>query len=277
MMLVALAVAAGLLALLFGRAPRTDRDWAPHLAVTPRVELAEGRFTVAPVTDWSYGADGPASQGYTAAAEAIAEVRNVWFVLEPHPGMEPMAHTLVLFEFPGDRLVGLTIEARREADEAYSAFRGAFNAFELAYIWSTARDLLARRAVMLDHDVLVYPLALDQAQKERFLTRLLTRTQELETRPRFYNTLVSNCTNELAKSALLDWSPAFILTGYSAQRLFELGLIPGEDFETARAAARMTDAVRGWRDLDAAEFDRALLAALRVRVPAGGGSPARAG
>ena len=44
-------------------------------------------------------------------------------------------------------------------------------------------------------------LALSQAEAEAYLTALLEKTVSIEQRPRFYNTLTSNCTNELAKAA----------------------------------------------------------------------------
>ena len=78
-------------------------------------------------------------------AADFADLRNVWFVVEPQPGGDYAAHTLVLFEFAGDRIVGLTVEARLERGETYDAIAGMFNQFELAYVWSTARDLLERR------------------------------------------------------------------------------------------------------------------------------------
>jgi len=244
--------------------PKLDRNWVEHLALTPTVDMRDGGFSVTPVTDWTYaGTQEPAGKAYTAFTGAFADLRNVWFVVEPHPGMKPMAHTLVLFEFSGDRMVGLTIEARREANEKYSALWGTFNKFELAYIWSTPRDLLTRRAVMLEHDVLVYPLALTEAQKETFLRDLLAGTQALATRPRFYNTLFSNCTNELAKTAKLPWNFAFVLTGYSAEQLHRMKLIPGDRFEDAQRKALVTADVRAWSKLSAAEFDAALLSRLR--------------
>src|SRR6185295_15456963 len=98
------------------------------------------------VTDWSYNSSGPVTQNYHDASFDYAELRNVWFVLEPQPGSKLAAHTFLMFEFTNDRLLGVTIEARREENEDYSALRGAFNAYELAYIWGSARDLLTRRA-----------------------------------------------------------------------------------------------------------------------------------
>jgi hypothetical protein len=266
---VAIAIAT-LLALFGVRAafetPRLDRDWVEHLAVMPAIDLRDDEFSLGLATDWAYDAKGPVAKTYTTASERFADLRNVWFVLEPHPGMKPMAHTLLLFEFADDRMIGLTIEARREANEAYSAFWGTFNRFELAYIWSTPKELLTRRAVLLDHDVLVYPLKLDAGQKERFLRRLLTKTIAVSTKPVFYNTLASNCTNELAKSALLGWHYSWVLTGYSAEQLYALGLIPGRTFVDAQANAQMKAQIVAWNSLSSRDFDRALLAELRARL-----------
>ncbi|MBI1341213.1 DUF4105 domain-containing protein [bacterium] len=272
--LVALAICVAAFMRTLVERPRSDRNWVEHLALMPAIDRDDAGFRLALATDWSYTPEGPADKRYTSFAAEFADLRNVWFVLEPHPGMKPMAHTLVLFEFADDRMIGLTIEARREANEAYSAVAGMFNAFELAFIWSTPRDLLTRRAVMLAHDVMVYPLRLDDGQKERFLIRLLDETAKLERTPRFYNTLGSNCTNELAKFALLDWHPSWVLTGYSAERLFALGLIPGQDFASAQRGARLTEEIRSWASLSAETFDARLLSELRRR--AGGGVSAAA-
>jgi hypothetical protein len=245
--------------------PRQDREWFPYLSRTAHVEMSEQDFTVTPVIDWSYDGDAVVAETYGQAGYDFAVLRNVWFVLEPQPGSTLAAHTLLLFEFEGDHLLGLTIEARREQGESYSALRGAFNAFELTYVWASARDLLTRRAVMLDHDVYVYPIAISEEQKQMLLRRTLERTQELELTPRFYNTLFSNCTNELAKAAGIGWHHSFILTGTSDEYLFEQGIIPGDNFESANARAHLTAFIRDANaSVAPAEFDRALLQRLRA-------------
>lgn len=247
---------------------RADRDWYPYLAPLSRVEASDRSFTVKPVSDWSYSQAGPTAETYREANFELGALRNVWFVLEPQPGMSLAAHTFLLFEFDNDRLIGLTIEARREAEEDYSALRGIFNVYELSYLWASARDLLTRRAVMLQHEVFVYPVAIPDEQKRFLLTRLIERTHALETSPRFYNTIFSNCTNELAKAAGFNWAPAFVLTGQSDEYLFSRGIIPGETFEAAQARADMTRFVVDLNAAPAERFDAALLAELRRR---GGG------
>lgn len=260
---VALAIALAGCATLHARA---DRDWYPYLARTSHVEmLTDDAVVVSPISNWTYGPEGERSTDYDQRAFAISDVRNVWFMLEPQPGSNLAAHTLLLFELPNDRLIGITIEARREQGEDYSAIRGAFNAFELSFLWAEARDLLTRRAVMLDHEVFLYPVAISQAQKQTLLRNLLTRTDQLEQHPRFYNTLFSNCTNELAKAAGFHWAPAYILTGTSDEYLFDRGIIPGESFEEAHGRSDITGWVKGHNDLSAEAFDAALLTELRAR------------
>ena len=248
-----------------GQKARLDRNWVEHLAVMPTIDMRADGFALGPATDWSYDAKGPTAKNTVSFEAKYADVRNVWFMVEPQPGGDYAAHTLIIFEFAGDRTIGVTVEARREADEDYDAFQGLFNKFELAYIWSTSKELLARRAVYLAKEIYVYPLALTDKQKTDFLQALLAKTIEVSTVPRFYNTAVSNCTNELAKVAKIPWHYSFILTGYSPQYLYKLKYIPGPDFATARSKARMDEEIRSWNSLSSAEFDHALLAELHRR------------
>lgn len=261
---IAVILALGSAAAISGPA-RADRNWYPYLGRDVSIGLSEGAFAVTPVSDWRYAGANVVAENYRDAAFDLADLRNVWFVLEPQPGSTLAAHTLLLFEFSNDRLIGLTIEARREAQEDYDAVAGIFNVYELAYVWGSARDFLTRRAVMLDHEVFVYPVAISDEQELVLLTKLIERTDALERTPRYYNTLFSNCTNELAKAAGFDWAPAFILTGRSDEYLYERGILPGASFEQAHRRSDMTDFIQALNQAPPEAFDAALLAELRRR------------
>lgn len=246
--------------------PQMERDWYPYLSHTPQVEITEAGFIVSPVSDWSYDYGVETDTAYQdAASYNFDQLRRVWFMLEPQPGSQLAAHTLLLFEFDDDRLLGLTIEARREQGEEYSAFHGQFNAFELIYIWASARDLLIRRAVMLDHEVFVYPVDISDEQNRTLLRYLLERSQSLSHTPRYYNTIVSNCTNELAKAAGFHWAPAYVLTGRSDEYLYRRGILPGATFQQAHARSDITDFVQALNQAPPEAFDGALLQELRRR------------
>lgn len=249
------------------KTPRHDRDWQPHLARTPGVDVEGAAWTVSPIRDWTYTPEGPAETNWIASARIDTDtVERVWLVLEPHPGIPLMAHTLVLFEFSDGDLMGLTIEARKETHEKYAPLRGALNRFELIYVWATPRDLMTRRAVMLGHDLELYPLDLTREQARAFLVSVLERTAEIQRRPRFYNTAVSNCTNELAKAASLPWDPAFILTGGAARALHKRGIIAGETFEAAQTRAQVAAWVRDQASLSHDAFDCGMLQAVAANT-----------
>jgi hypothetical protein len=245
--------------------PRTDRHWKEYLAKTTHVVRTGDGFAVEPESDWSYAVSGPTDKSYGHFEAAFADLKNVWLMVEPSPASDFVAHTLLLFEFGSRRLVGLTIEARLEEDETYSAFDGMWDAYELSYVWASARDLLTRRAVMLGHRVFVYPLKLSGVQMQALLVNLLKTGAELESHPRFYNTLFHNCTNELAKRAGLSWNYAFVLTGKSPGLLFRKRLIPGDSFEAAKAHADITAWLADTNGAEKSGFDARLLTELRAR------------
>lgn len=249
------------------KAPREDRDWQAHLSITPAAQLNGDAWTVGPVRDWTYLPEAVASQQWAHRAQISPDaVSRVWLLIEPHPGLEAMAHTLVLFEQTDGSLIGLTIEARKETHERFAPVRGALRRFELIYVWATPRDLLTRRAVLLDRALQLYPLELNPDQRRRFAQAVLARTAALAEAPRFYNTLHSNCTNELAKAAGLSWHPAFVFTGGAGEALHARGLISGADFASAEARAQIGDWVRANAAASHGDFNRGLMAYLSANT-----------
>lgn len=267
-LLGALAAIFPFLATVYSKVPSHDRDWQTHLSIAPKVDMSRRGAAIAPVRDWTYDEGGAVSEGWLSSTEIdLGQLKQVWFVVEPHPGLQVMAHTLVLFEFRNGDLLGLTIEARKQKLEKFAPLAGAFRRFELVYVWAEPRDLLTRRAVYLDHELYIYPLDLTPDGERAYLNALLERSVRLHDQPRFYNTLFSNCTNELAKTAGLGWQPAFVLTGRSDEALFDKGLIAGASFEDARNDANMTDIVKALNGKSSDLFNQELLAALSGDTP----------
>ncbi len=243
------------------QSPRHDRAWRDDLAFTPHVSWQDDRFTLAPYRDWTYSETAPLTKDWHEAGPfAMRDVREAFLVVEPHPGLTAMAHTLVIFTFDNGDAIGVSVEARKEADEDYSPLHGTFNRFELLYQWASPKDLMTRRAVMMSRELYMYPLVLSQAEIEAFLMALHAKTEAIARRPRFYNTLSSNCTNELAKAAGLGWDPAFVFTGFAGEALYREGRIAGEGpFSAIKARARIDAQVRAIAGLDEPAFNAALV------------------
>jgi len=256
------------------RQPSHDRNWRAEIAVMPQVRVDGSVFEIDQVRDWTYSQSDILSQAYHAGRYDLDDLVGTWLMVEPFGGTDAIAHTLILFEFTGARMLALTIEARKEEGEIYSAVKGALNTYELVYLWAEARDVLTRRARYLDHEIFVYPIALSEEERVAFFRALATQTNALYEKPRFYNTLFSNCTNELAKTAGLKWNSAFITTGYAPQHLYKVGTIPGKStglaFETLKNAGHVTALIQAADDGDAARFDADFLQAIKARFALGG-------
>ncbi len=280
-MKIAIAAAGVLLVLALLTAlpePRNDRDWEPALARAPHfAQLEDGRWRLHDLRAFSFTAAGAKSEAWRDVDLDPADLEEIWFFVEPLEGFDGAAHTLLSFVFGGAtrQTIAISVEARRERGENYSGVSGLFNAYELIYLWSTEEDVLTRIAVGLDHDLYAYRLALSPEQARRILDHFITRTNELMGRPRFYNTLTSNCTNELAKAVnsafpgALPWHYSHVLTGYAAPHLFDLGFIAkdGRPFAERKAASLARGAIQAAAGETGGDFSADWRAAIALQTP----------
>ncbi len=215
------------------RQPASDRDWVDETKVSPKVTILNDRYVqIQDIRDWSYSSGAVLSKEYLNKTFDVNALKEVYFLQEPFKAWEAVAHTFFVFEFSDGESVSFSIEARKEIGEKYSAWKGLWRNFELAYTWGTERDFVDRRITFLDHDVFKYKLFVtDQSKKDLFL-ELARGTQDINASPRFYNTFTSNCTNLLADHAnnvrhgTISWfAKSRILPGYSDKMLYYRGLL----------------------------------------------------
>lgn len=247
-------IALGFMLFLALRTPRSDRQWEPALSRAPLFEPVTGGYLLRDMRDFEFGAtDKPTRAQWTDANINPEDLSEVWFFVEPFEAWDGAAHSFLSFIFAGEtaQTISISVEARKEKGETYSGLRGAFNAYELIYQWSTEKDILSRIAVSLQHELYAYKLDVSPEQARAIFDHFVERTNTLHDQPRFYNTLTSNCTNELAKAVnsafpnALPWHHSHILTGYSARRLYDLGFIKSEQpFEEVKARAAVSDIIR---------------------------------
>jgi hypothetical protein len=189
--------------------------------------------------------------------------------MPPFYGFAGVAHTYFVFDFQDQSPVAISVESRRERGEGYDSIHGLFNEYELIYIWGTEQDLTGRRAVLEKNQLTMYPLVGSMDSARRLFLDLAEVSQQLETLPRFYNTLTSNCTNELAKVANLAEpgavppNIALIFPGYADNLLYDLGFIPNDaPLDIIRQRYAITDSVMA--TVDQPDFSRLLRLRLNV-------------
>lgn len=251
------------------RTPSFDRDWTDDVERLADIAAGEdGTVLITNIRDWDYDRDGPVRKRWTEGIYDPRLLRAIWFNLDPFPAWDGVAHTFLVFEFTEgspSRFLGVSVEARKQRGETYSGLNGLFRQYELLYVWASESDLVKRRTVYLGEDVYQYRLNLKPEQMALVFDAFLERTRELTREPRFYNTLLSNCTNELAATirgngGKLPWHYSYYLTGHADRFLHRLGYIvpPDGDFPAIRAAALQTPTVLANAGLSGDAFSEAI-------------------
>jgi hypothetical protein len=235
--------------------PSNQRDWEYGMETLPHITIDGGVVSVQHERDFRWSATGPVSSGYVDRTFDVNRLERVWlveepFTIPPFSGFSGVAHTYFVFDFLDQPPVLVSVEARRAQGQSYDAFRGVFNEYELIYVWGTEQDISGRRAVLEKNQLYMYPLAGSMDSARRLFLNLAETSRELETKPRFYNSLTSNCTNELAKAAneaqpnVIPPNIALIFPGYADQVLYDLGFIPHDaPLDTIRQRYAITDTV----------------------------------
>jgi hypothetical protein len=231
--LVALLVAVPGVILWTSLAPRQDRDWSPSVARLPTGEIAGDRLTLRNVRNFTWNLDDTvAAARWETRAYDLAKLANVDLVMNYWMGPD-IAHTQLSFGFEDGRRLIWSIEVRTLKGQSFDAFSGLFRSNELVFIAGDERDLVRRRTHVTREDVRIYRLRIPAALGRRLLVGYVEDANMLAERPKFYNTLVSNCTTmivrltrEVGVAVPADWR--FLANGHLPSWLHERGLLaPG--------------------------------------------------
>jgi hypothetical protein len=254
--------------------PSNQGDWEYGMQTLPHITIDGSIATVQHVRDFRWSSNGPLSSDYVDRSFNVNSLERVWFVEEPFTiapfnGFHGVAHTYFVFDFHDQAPVAISVEARRKRGQQYDVVSGLFNEYELIYVWGTERDVTGRRAVLEKNQLYMYPLVGSLDSARRLFLDLADVSQQLETQPRFYNSLTSNCTNELAKVAnqaepgAIPPNIGLIFPGYADRELYNLGFIPRDaPLETIRERYAISDAVQA--SVDQLDFSRLLRSRLNV-------------
>ena len=273
----------GLVVTTLAKRPSADRNWPASLSrLAAFKEVAPNEFQLSNMRAFEYTLDGQNRRDWIETRLDLGQLREVWFFVEPFPDAPIFAHSFLSFVFEdesgGREAVSVSVEARKESGEEYSPLRGIFREYELAYVWSTEKDVTTRITIGLDHDLYAYKLNIGEAEAKQVFRHFAARTNGLRDRPRFYNTLFSNCTNELAKAVneaypgAIAWHRSWVATGRSAQFLHRLGFVGDKatPFRDINATAEMSALIRDASSQDE-KFAHAWRASFRTQA-----SPANA-
>ena len=143
-----------------------------------------------------------------------------------------IAHTLVSFRFEDDRPLAFSFEIRKENGESFSALAGFFRRYELSLIAAEERDIIYTRSNARGEQVYLFPISnLQQHEVRSLFESYLTAMDELNTKPAWYNTLTSNCTNiifymaRIVSGDRLPWDYRIWVSGWLPNYLYDVGML----------------------------------------------------
>lgn len=254
MLLLLLFLACAALALdVLPRRASHDRNWAAEQTRLPVVRIDGDLVRIENLRDFSHKVDGRTEARWTEATYDLASIERVWFALSPFvPRLKGIAHPFLSFEFADGRTLAVSVEARKEAGESYSPLRGLLRRYETMVVLGTEADLLSVRVIAWDDPLYFFPIRITREQGRHILRDLLTRAQEIERTPTWYNTLTNNCTttiiasiNELAPDDRRLGPLVGLLPGYSLEAAWKRGWIDSEQsLDETRVAHHANERIR---------------------------------
>lgn len=252
--IVIIAIALGVMLILvvtLFRTPRLDRAWEENSRILPSVTVGTSTVEVKNMRDWRYGRGTVISKNYKDETFDLSKIEKAYLLFNPFGEWEGVAHSFFVFEFSDGKSVSVSIEARREEGETYNVVKGILNEYEMWYAFGSPEDFMGARAIYSDEELYKYPLDISTTTMRGLFVDLSNTAHRLESKPEFYNTVTSNCTNLLADAAnrvnpgSVPWSFARIFTGYADDELYKLKLIPHDKpFEEVYKESRVDELVR---------------------------------
>jgi hypothetical protein len=163
-----------------------------------------------------------------------------------------IAHPILSFQFADAPPLAISVEARKEVGETYSATRGFFRQFELIYILADERDVIRLRTnYRQGEEVYLFRMKVSAEMARAVLLDYLRTVNELHQQPAFYNALTSNCTTNIrlhtaaATGKPARWNWRTLLSGKVDQYVYERGLLAGDlPFDELKRRAHINEAAR---------------------------------
>jgi hypothetical protein len=231
---------AGLITWLALVEPRNDRIWSPEMTRTLTYTRDGDAITLSNVRNFDWTGPATADERWETRRYDLNELKSV-DVLSLYWKGPRVAHTYFSFVWTNGEALSLSIEIRKEKDEAYSPIGGFFKAYEFSILAGDERDFYGWRVFFPAEDIQLFHTRTDPQQARKLLLGLLDSANGLAKTPAFYNTLTENCSTEvwMLTDALGLGKPNDMrvwASGYLPDFLYDLKIL-----DTARPLTELRD------------------------------------
>jgi hypothetical protein len=181
--------------------PSHHRPWRTEAAVLPRASIEGDRVRLSGVRNFVYRGAKDFDVRYEEREISLAHVVSVDLFIS-YWQIGPMAHTFLSFNFDdGAKPVAISIEARPENGERFSAVASMFRQFELFYVVGDERDIVRVRTEHRNEEVFLYRIRATPEEVQRLFRVYLERINAIAGRPEWYHLLSNNCTVNIIRCA----------------------------------------------------------------------------
>ncbi len=240
--------------------PVQQADWKPAASRLPSA-LTEGNMvTFHNFRHFDYDDTGKPTERWESRAVDLSKLEGLDFVHHVL-GNGLLAHPLLSFNFGDDGRIAFSVEGRFRKGQEFSPLRGLYKQYNLIYLVGDERDFLQDRAIVRNEPVRLYRSTYPLERIREIFRETIAAMNALREKPRFYNSLTSNCTTSYIRQAPAGKRPRLdyriILNGFMESLLYERGLIAKEglSLEDLKRQASINEVAREARE-DPAFSDR---------------------
>jgi len=244
--LLLLALFSVILAWWISLTASNNKDWTPDLAKIPYGRIEQDNLILHNVRNFSYTSRYDFSERWQSRQYNLSKLESLDLYLS-YWSSEHIAHVIMSWGFSNGDHLAMSIETRKDKSQTYSALKGFFKQYTLAYVVSDETDLIKLRTHYRKERVYRYRIEnISQEYKRHLLESYVTHMNKLIDKPEFYHALFQNCTSGInhhyktfmPKTTWIDWR--LIADGHLDELLYDIGLINTElPFAEMRQQARV--------------------------------------
>ena len=214
----------------FALPPSNDRDWIPEVSRLAQAEIDGDRITLHGVRNFEWRTVSDFIPRWETRTFRLSELRHLDLVMT-YWGSPHVCHTMMTFDFGAGGRICVSIEARREQGEEYSALAGMFRRYELVYVFSDERDVVRLRTrIRPNNDVYLFRLNATPAVAQAMFLDYVQTANALRERPGWYHSLLTNCSTTIRqhvrRAQVPDpWDWRVLANGHVDGRLYDFGYV----------------------------------------------------
>jgi hypothetical protein len=226
----------GLLIILFiwliAQRPSHNRNWEVGQEKLPQIIFEDDNITINNFRNFLWKKDKEVEKIYETRKFKLSEINSVDVVISHFDKNEGLAHIFLSFGTSDGEHIIVSMETRRELGEEFSPVLGLLRQFEIIYVVGSERDVIGLRTDVREGErVYLYQTIASPEKSQQLFMKLAEEINSIFAKPKIYNTLTHNCTNEISRRVEsisdldfpLSWKT--IMPGYFDEILYEMKII----------------------------------------------------